>query len=253
MTWGATAAQLVDDSGGWFARNGLPSNGASTPPPWNPSSGLPTPVGNQPATTVRTAPADGATQSPTQAVRAAARRMWDTARTSSLLLGGLFGVPIDPSVTTAPGAAPLAVELKKLNLTSFEWTILRDVPHTYWLDVAWPLFGRYLSDIRTTAGPTPVVVMAIPEMAQFDERMRARAIQEFRFQPDEVDWDRPQRELAVQTQQAGLPELDLLPLFRSRADRDQLYLRLDTHFTALGHQVTAQALADYLQAGGWIR
>src|SRR5207248_4434640 len=99
-----------------------------------------------------------------------------TARTDSLLLGMLFGVPVDPSVSTSPGAAPLAVEQQKLNLTSFEWTILREIPRTYWLDVAWPLFGRYLSDIRQTAASVgaPTLIMVIPEMSQFDEQMRAR-------------------------------------------------------------------------------
>jgi hypothetical protein len=110
------------------------------------------------------------------------------------------------------------------------------------------LFGRYLSDIRETAGPAPTLVLVIPDMAQFDERMRARDMYEFRFTDAEVDWDRPQRDLARQAERARLPVLDLLPLFRARPDRDRLYLREDTHFTALGHQVTAEVLATYLQA-----
>jgi hypothetical protein len=77
--------------------------------------------------------------------------------------------------------APLAIEQQRLNLTSFEWAILRDRPRTYWLDVAWPLFGRYLSDMRATAAGVgaPMVVMAIPEMSQFDEQMRARTVAKF--------------------------------------------------------------------------
>jgi hypothetical protein len=172
-----------------------------------------------------------------------------------MLLGKLFGVPIDPSVSTAPGDVPLAVEKKMLYLTSFEWTILRSPPRTYWLDVAWPLFERYLSDIRATAGSVgaPTVLLAIPEMSQFDEQMHARTMFEFRLADDEVDWDQPQRQLALQAAQAGMPELDLLPLFRARSDHAQLYLRLDTHFTALGHQATADALAAYLQDHGFVR
>jgi len=42
-------------------------------------------------------------------------------------------------------------------------------------------------------------------------------------------------------------------MFRQRPDRAELYLRQDTHFSATGHQVAAQALAAYLQQGGWIR
>jgi hypothetical protein len=172
-----------------------------------------------------------------------------------MLLGKLFGVPIDPSVSTAPGEVPLAVQAKMLNLTSFEWTILRTPPRTYWLDVAWPLFGRYLADIRDAASSigAPTVLLAIPEMAQFDAQMHARTMFEFRFTDDEVDWDLPQRQLAGQAAQVGIPELDLLPLLRARADRAQLYLRLDTHFTALGHQATADALASFIEERGLIR
>src|SRR6266851_4129607 len=130
----------------------------------------------------------------------------------SLLLGKLFGVPIDPSVSTRSGDVPLAVQKKMLNLTSFEWTLLRTLPRTYWLDVAWPLFGRYLADIRATADSigSPTVLLAIPDMAQFDEQMRARTMFEFRFVDDEVDWDQPQRQLALQASQVGIPKLDLL-------------------------------------------
>jgi hypothetical protein len=252
MTWGQAAGRLLDDSGTWFARNGL--TGPARPDPWNPSQPLPVPVGNQPRSASALRP-DTAPASVPERARRAARATWDGLRANSLVLGRLFGVPIDPSVTTAPGALPLAVEQKKLNLTSFEWTILRDPPRTYWLDVAWPLFGHYLAELRDTAASVsaPVVVMVIPDMSQFDEQMHARAMYEFRFVDDEVDWDRPQRELAAQAQAARLPVLDLLPLFRDRSDRAQLYLRQDTHFTWLGHEVTADALAVYVQAEHLIR
>jgi lysophospholipase L1-like esterase len=140
----------------------------------------------------------------------------------------------------------------QLNLTSFEWAILRQPPRTYWLDVAWPLFGYYLSDIKSTAGSAPVVVAAIPELGQLDDTVRARTMQDFRFTSDEVDWGKPQRELAAQAQVAGLPLLDLLPLFRDRPDQAALYLPLDTHFTALGHSATADALTTFLEAGTYL-
>jgi hypothetical protein len=38
-----------------------------------------------------------------------------------------------------------------------------------------------------------------------------------------------------------------LPIFRARPDRADLYLRLDTHFTALGHAATAEALLDFIE------
>jgi lysophospholipase L1-like esterase len=245
LTWGLTAARLVDDSGSWFARNNL--SGPPPPPAWNRDEPLPQPVGNQP----NGPPPAG----PPPTLRQTLRQRWDGLRANSFLLGKLFGEPVDPSVSTAPGMAPLALEQQRLNLTSFEWTILRDRPRTYWLDVAWPLFGRYLSEIRSTAGSVgaPVVVLAIPEMSQFDDQMRARTTANFRFRDDEVDWDRPQRDLTAEAQNLGVPVLDLLPLFRSTSDRADLYLRIDTHFTAYGHQLTAEALATFLEQAHDVR
>ena len=252
VTWGPAAAELLDQSGTWFPRNGLPA--AEIPPAWDPSQPLPKPVGNSPpGTPPYASPSNRVSASPVATLKTIAHAVWDAARTHSLLLGHLFGEPVDPGVTTAPGASPPSKELKRLNVSSFEWTILRNPPRTYWLDVAWPLFGSYLADIQATAASVgaPTVVMAIPQMAQFDDEMRARTMADFRFTEDEVDWDRPQQQVHAQAEQLGLPVLDLLPIFRARSDRADLYLREDTHFTALGHQVTAQQLADFLR-GGWL-
>ena len=248
MTWGLEAATLVDQSGAWFPRN---QQRGPAPPPWEPSQGLPEPSGNQPDAAMRVLPT---TPPPPAGLRQTLRTLWDDVRSDSLLAGRLFGVPVDRSVSTAPGAAPPAVELERLNLTSFEWTILREIPRTYWLDVAWPLFGHYLAQTRDTAAQVgaPMVMMVIPEMSQFDEQMHARTMANFRFRDDEVDWDRPQRELALQASSIGVPVLDLLPEFRSLADRADLYLRADTHFTAYGHRVAAQALARFLRDGGYV-
>lgn len=251
MTWGLDAAKLVDDSGHWFPRNNLP--GAPPPAAWDPSQPLPQPVGNDHNDSAAVAaPPPAPTTRP--GLRQTARAVWDGLRADSLLLGKLFGQPIDPSVSTAPGSAPLAVEQQRLNLTSFEWTILRDIPHTYWLDVAWPLFGRYLGDARDTAASlgAPLVVVSIPDMSQFDDDMRARTMANFRFRDDEVDWDRPQRDLANVAVADEVPLLDLLPEFRSMPDRANLYLRLNTHFTKYGHEVTAAAIARFLETGRYV-
>jgi lysophospholipase L1-like esterase len=251
VTWGPAAAALVDQSGAWFPRNGLPPG--DVPPPWDPAKPLPTAVGNAPPGTPPYMPL-ATSVGTTSTLRQDLRNIWDAVRLRSRLLAAVFGEPVDLSVTTAPGSAPPSKELKRLNVTSFEWTILRDPPRTYWLDVAWPLFGQYLTDIRGTAAKAGarVMIMAIPQMGQFDEEMRARTMADFRFTQDEVDWSRPQRELMNQASQVGLSVLDLLPTFQARADRAQLYLRQDTHFSALGHQAVAEQLADTLAQGGWL-
>ena len=224
VTWSRAAADLLDQSEAWFPRN--------PPRPGGPHS--------QPSALSR--------------ARSAAQGAWDQARATSRLLGALFGDPIhEAAVTTAPGAAPPSPEQRRLTVASFEWTILRDVPREEHLDAAWPLFRRYLDDIRATAASVgaPTLVLAIPEMPQFDEAMRARVMADYRFADSEVDWDQPQRLLRQQADLLGLPMLDLLPTFRARADRAELYLRVDTHFTAQGHAATAEALAEFLRP--WLR
>ena len=248
MTWGSGAQQLLDDSGYWFPRNHLA--GQAPPAAWEPTQPLPQPVGNQPASQVAVAPPPAPS-----GLRQSAHAVWDTLRSRSLLLGDLFGVPVDASVSTAPGAAPVAVEQERLNLTSFEWTILRDPPRTYWLDVAWPLFGRYLADARDSAASVhaPLVLLSIPDPAQVVDTLHARTMANFRFSDSEVDWTRPQRELADQALQDRVPMLDLLPQFQSMPDRSELFLPIDTHFTAYGHAVTAQALAQYIESSGYLK
>jgi lysophospholipase L1-like esterase len=249
MTWGLDAQRLLDDSGSWFPRNHLV--GPTPPAAWTPEMPLPRPVGNQPGNSMRTLPA-----APSQpaGLRQTLRAAWDGLRSRSLLFGKFFGAPIDPSVSTAPGAAPLARQQQMLNLTSFEWTILRDTPRTYWLDVSWPLFGAYLADARDTAASAGarLVVVAIPDPSQVDERMRALVMANFRFSADEVDWARPQRELAQQALADGVPLLDLMPVFQSMPDHVDLFLPIDTHFTAYGHAVAAQQIADFLESGRFV-
>jgi lysophospholipase L1-like esterase len=253
VTWGPAAGELLDESGSWFPRNGLPPT--PLPPPWDRSQPLPTPVGNSPAgTPPYTPPETGGEKSFLSATRQGAHDLWNGIRSRSRVLALLFGEPVDLSVTTAPGGAPPSQQLKRLNVSSFEWTILRNPPRTYWLDVAWPLFGAYLADIRATAAAAgaPTLAMVIPQMGQFDEATRARVMADYRFGEDEVDWDRPQRQLAAKAERVGVPVLDLLPVFRSRADRSRLYLQLDTHFSALGHQAVAEKLTTFLERGSWI-
>jgi hypothetical protein len=92
--------------------------------------------------------------------------------------------------------------------------------------------------------------MAIPQLGQFDDAARQHAMADFQFTDAEVDWDRPQQELRSEAQAEDLPVLDLHPVFRGRGDRAALCLPIDTHFTELGHQVVASALAWFLQDSG---
>jgi lysophospholipase L1-like esterase len=224
LTLGSGASELVQQSIGWFARDG----------PTGPST-------------------EGASPDATTRVKTAARAAWDAARTDSLLLDAMFATPPDPSISTAPGARPPSKDQRKLNMTSFEWTILRDIPHAYWLDRAWPLFGEYLTDVRTTGDSVhaPVLVMVIPQIAQVVPTKRGRTVAE--FGENRVDWERPQRELIAQATGAGLPVPDLLPELQALPRQDAVYLPVDQHFTAFGHRLSAELLANTILSSGWLR
>jgi lysophospholipase L1-like esterase len=181
---------------------------------------------------------------------AARASAWDQLRGTSRLLTRVFGEPAGSAraVTTAPRASTSRLDQAKMSLIDFEWTILRDIPGEYWLDVAWPLFGNYLSALRDTAASTgaPTLLVIIPHMGQFDDEMHARIMADYRFRQDEVDWERPQRAMRIWAERLSIPVLDLLPVFRERADRASLYLREDMHFSALAHRVTAEQLAGFI-------
>jgi lysophospholipase L1-like esterase len=226
LTFGPRAAELVRQSVDWFPRNQR-----------------------------AVAATELASRNPVTAVRAVGHQMWETARIDSLVLGALFGTPPDPGVNTAPGARPRSTTQRLLNLTSFEWTLLSDPPHVSSLDRAWPLFGDYLAEIRATADSVnaQVLVVIIPQIAQVEPAERARTMADYDFADNEVDWERPQRELVAQANRADIAVLDLLPLFEDAADPDALYLPIDQHFTAEGHRLTADLIARDIVRLGWVR
>jgi lysophospholipase L1-like esterase len=260
FTFGPAATEMVQDSLDWFPRNGRPlSTNLET---YDPAKPVPTPVGNpdpsafvSPTASSPVIPGWIWDSSPLTTGKNLVHWIWDGARLNSRLLGHIFGTPVDRSVSTAPGAEPPSKTQKLLNVTSFEWTILRSYPQAYWIDAAWPLFGNYLGDIRdsSAAAHAPALLLVIPQIAQFNDVERARTMADYRFSDSEVDWDRPQRELRARADAVGMPTLDLLPVFRARTDRAQLYLPLDQHFAALGHAVVAEQLANELLARGWLR
>jgi lysophospholipase L1-like esterase len=256
FSFGPAASELVQQSIAWFPRNG--QTGGTIPSPWDPGQPLPSPAPTPAPAISRLAevpiPFWVFDPSPLITFKNAGHWLWDTARTDSLLIGHVFGQPPNPSISTEPGRRPPSKDERMLNVSSFEWTILREIPRTYWLDVAWPLFGAYLSDIHANAASVgaPAVVLVIPEIAQVEPAERARTMADYRFSEDEVNWDRPQVELRAQAEQAGLTTVDLLPTFRASPERDALYLPNDQHFTALGHRAAADELARAIVAGGWL-
>jgi hypothetical protein len=52
-----------------------------------------------------------------------------------------------------------------------------------------------------------------------------------------------------------IPVLDLMPALRDAAETDsrRLYYPVDIHWTAAGHEVAAQAVADFLRSGDLLK
>jgi hypothetical protein len=175
---------------------------------------------------------------------------WDVSREQVRILGRLFGEPIQQGnpFIRQDGAAPEGDMRLPLDLSAFEWTALQNVPNTYWLDIAWPLYGRYLAQIRDTAATVgaPTVVLAIPHLAQVDSAMRLRSLTDYGLAESDVDFDRPQRDLEAQADRLSVPVLDLAPMIRADAARESYFFPHNTHFTARGSQVVASSLGDFL-------
>jgi hypothetical protein len=65
------------------------------------------------------------------------------------------------------------------------------------------------------------------------------------------DLEQPGRAAQQVAEQAGVPFLDLLPIFRqAAASSEPLHLRVDGHWTPAGERLAGEATADFLRAGG---
>ena len=93
-------------------------------------------------------------------------------------------------------------------------------------------------------GGFPVLVVLIPDELQvyperFVQRVRAEGLD-----PSKYDFDLPDRRWSDLAREAGLPVLDLLPVFRSRTQGPHLYMSLDGHLTVLGNRIAGEAIRD---------
>jgi hypothetical protein len=129
---------------------------------------------------------------------------------------------------------------------------LRDPPRQYWLDLGYPLTERYLTRARdaSLAAGARMVVLLIPHDAQVNDDKMAAELGRFHLAPEQVDLDRPRRELIDQAAPLGLDTIDLLPPLSVRADRANFTYRHDFHFTPLGHAVVAEVLVNELDRLG---
>ena len=95
----------------------------------------------------------------------------------------------------------------------------------------------------------PMLLLAVPRSFQVHAWELARWQEAFGLRPDELDLDRPQRELAAWASKRRVPLLDLLPAFREHATAqpaERLFFYPDSHLNPAGHRVVAPLLARWL-------
>lgn len=241
--WSRRARELVGNSVEWFAHNFAVGAAEYAQPHLEPNEHreaepLPTPVGN--IATASNGSAETAQSSPEYqpSSPADAARTWLRQR-SRLYLGvadGWFAVRHGhrrPEV---------------LNLDQWLVFTLRDQPPQRWLQLGYPLTERYLQQAQATAAAlgARTVAVLIPHDAQVAETKRRAELGRFLLSEQEVDLERPQRELQTRAQRQGIPVIDLSPAFRTLPDPASLTFPHDLHLTPRGHAAVADILATEL-------
>ena len=92
-------------------------------------------------------------------------------------------------------------------------------------------------------------VLVIPRSIEVYEWEQFRWIKAFDLAEDELDVERPHRELAAWAAPRQVPLLDLLPGFQEHPREERLFFYPDSHLNPRGHAVIAEALAWWLGGG----
>lgn len=108
---------------------------------------------------------------------------------------------------------------------------------------------RQLADQAQTAGQQ-FAVMIIPDEYQVNPDLLEEITTYLEVGPDGFDLDLPQRWLGEFLTEAGIPHLDLLPVFREESKIRRLYWARNTHWNIEGNQLAGELLARFLQDEG---
>jgi len=129
--------------------------------------------------------------------------------------------------------------------------VYRSTSDPQWQE-AWTLTAaiirRLAEEIHAHGGQLAVVVIGAPEQI-YPERWIATLQRYPQMAEQKWDLDLPNRRIAQILEQASIPYLDLLPIFRSAADQPDgapLHFRHDGHWTAAGHHLAAEALTPFV-------
>jgi lysophospholipase L1-like esterase len=106
-------------------------------------------------------------------------------------------------------------------------------------------------EVGASGGRLAMVSLPAPEQV-YPERWQ-RIVQRYTpMQAGRWDLEQPGRAAQQVAQQAGIPFLDLLPIFReaAAASSEPLHLRVDGHWTPAGERLAGEATADFLLGSG---
>ena len=119
-----------------------------------------------------------------------------------------------------------------------------------WVEEGYRVSGGILLQAARYADQNrfPLLVVLIPDEMQvypapFLEQIRAHGLD-----PGDYDLDLPARKWSEIIRTAGLPVLDLLPVFRAHDQGPHLYMKLEGHLSVTGNRVTAEAIQDAVGA-----
>ena len=98
----------------------------------------------------------------------------------------------------------------------------------------------------------PVVVFLIPLRLQVSEQSLRSFLEAHDIVSDQIVLDRPQRDMTQIGSDEGIEVIDLLAEFRrsEKNSPDQLYLAVDGHWTAAGHRLASEIVANRLLSSG---
>lgn len=149
---------------------------------------------------------------------------------------------------------PLPPDERVLRLWSGKGVVslLRESPPA--LEKAWSMLTEQLEamvslcrerGIRMAVVISPYKVQVVPSALEREKEF-------LDLRDTDLDLERPNRRMAAWAKARGVDLVDLLPTFKSAANPETLYFRVDSHWSDLGQERAGQALADLLVDRGLV-